>query len=86
MGSKTMDLASAVLHKTMRAPQQFLQAEASRRRAAMVPAGGPESPPGSPAPGGGGCRCPRPPGRGEKAKRTRGGGLSEAGREPPPIY
>lgn len=44
MGSKTMDLASAVLHKTMRAPQQYLQAEASRRRAAMVPTGGPESP------------------------------------------
>lgn len=39
MGSKTMDLASAVLHKTIATPQQYFQAEASRRRAAMVAGG-----------------------------------------------
>lgn len=50
MGSKTMDLASAVLHKTIATPQQYFQAEASRLRAAMV-AGGTESLPGaSPTP------------------------------------
>lgn len=38
MGSKTMDLASAVLHKTIATPQQHFQAEASRLRAAMVAA------------------------------------------------
>lgn len=42
MGSKTMERASAVLHKTITAPQQYFQAEASRLRAAMV-AGGTES-------------------------------------------
>lgn len=48
MGSKTMDRASAVLHKTITAPQQYFQAEASRLRAAMV-AGGTESLPGASA-------------------------------------
>lgn len=56
MGSKTMDRASAVLHKTIKAPQQYFQAEASRLRAAMV-AGGTESLPGaSPTPP---CDFPR---------------------------
>lgn len=57
MGSKTMDLASAVLHKTIATPQQYFQAEASRLRAAMV-AGGTESFPGaSPTPP---CGFPAP--------------------------
>lgn len=56
MGSKTMERASAVLHKTITAPQQYFQAEASRLRAAMV-AGGTESLPGaSPTPP---CAFPR---------------------------
>lgn len=73
MGSKTMDLASAVLHKTIATPQQYFQAEASRLRAAMV-AGGTESlrgasptpPCGFPAPEPqeqGGCPVSRQPGR-----------------------
>lgn len=44
MGSKTMDLASAVLHKTIATPQQHFQAEASRLRAAMVAAAAATSP------------------------------------------
>lgn len=72
MGSKTMDLASAVLHKTIATPQQYFQAEPSRLRAAMV-AGGTEPVPGaSPTPPhlGGRPVSPRP-GRVGKKKINR---------------
>lgn len=73
MGSKTIDLASAVLHKTITTPQQYFQAEASRPCAAMV-AGGTEYLPGaSPTPP---CGFPVP----EQQQKGVGAGIPTAGR------
>lgn len=78
IGSKTIDLAIAVLHKTIKTPQQYFQREESPLRTAMVDSGSKSLAKTSPTPpcdspylvSGGGWTLATPPTRQIDQKQT----------------